>query len=177
MVIKSLRELAESGGSSLATIEKYMRQSFSGAADINNLTKLIRLAAHRAVTKVCWENTKMSSLHILIYHFHSIIQGLLQQNGQYYTVVPRKDSDQAKRKRRSSFASSTPVPPGDSDESDGDSGHPLEDEEEDLHNRTHSSVSFFPCKHFTRDKWRQCLNSRCEIALPAKQGAPLSVVN
>ena len=52
MLIKSLRELAESGGSNLATIEKYMRQSFSGAADINNLTKLIRLAAHRAVTKV-----------------------------------------------------------------------------------------------------------------------------
>ena len=52
VLIKSLRELAESGGSNLATIEKYMRQSFSGAADVNNLTKLIRLAAHRAVTKV-----------------------------------------------------------------------------------------------------------------------------
>ena len=94
----------------------------------------------------------------------------MQQNGQYYTVVSRKDGEQAKRKR-SSFAASTPVPPGDSDESDGDSGHPLEDEEEDLHNRTHSSVSlntFNP---------RRVVDSRCEITLPPKQGASLSTAN
>lgn len=66
----------------------------------------------------------------------------MQQDGHYFTVAPRKDAEQPRRKRRSSFASSTPVPP-DSEYSDGDSGHPLDDDEEpdDLHNRTHSSVS------------------------------------
>ena len=52
VLIKSLRELAESGGSNMATIEKYVRQSFSGAADLANLSKLLRLAAHKAVQKV-----------------------------------------------------------------------------------------------------------------------------
>ena len=51
MLIKSLRELAESGGSNLVTIEKYVRQSFAGAAEVN-LTKLLRFAAHKAVAKV-----------------------------------------------------------------------------------------------------------------------------
>lgn len=51
MLIKSLRELAESGGSTLPTIEKYVRQSFAGATDVN-LSKLLRLAAHKAVAKV-----------------------------------------------------------------------------------------------------------------------------
>lgn len=51
VVIKSLRELAESGGSTLPTIEKYVRQSFAGATDVN-LSKLLRLAAHKAVAKV-----------------------------------------------------------------------------------------------------------------------------
>ena len=46
--------------------------------------------------------------------------------------------EQHRQKRRSSYATSTPVPPGDSD--DGDSGHTLEDYEEDLHKDTHSSV-------------------------------------
>lgn len=75
-------------------------------------------------------------------------QGLLLQDGQYYTVAPRKEADhQPRRKRRSSFASSTPVPPGGTDdESDGDSGHPLEEDEDDLHNRTHSSVSIVNAK-------------------------------
>ncbi|KAI9557557.1 hypothetical protein GHT06_017385 [Daphnia sinensis] len=119
VLIKSLRELAESGGSTLPTIEKYVRQSFAGATDVN-LSKLLRLAAHKAVAK-----------------------GLLSQDGHYYTVTARKDAETPRRKRRSSFASSTPVPPGgDSDFSDGDSGHPLDDDEEpdDLHNRTHSSM-------------------------------------
>jgi hypothetical protein len=69
---------------------------------------------------------------------------MLAQDGHYYTVAVRKDAETPRKKRRSSFASSTPVPPGgDSDFSDGDSGHPLDDDEEpdDLHNRTHSSVS------------------------------------
>lgn len=73
------------------------------------------------------------------------LQGLLLQDGHYYSVAPRKEADQPRRKRRSSFASSTPVPPGDSDDSDdGDSGHPLDDDDDgdDLHNRTHSSVRF-----------------------------------
>lgn len=52
MLIKSLRELAESGGSNLPTIEKYVRQSFAGAAELPNLSKLLRLAAHKAVSKV-----------------------------------------------------------------------------------------------------------------------------
>lgn len=52
MLIKSLRELAESGGSNLATIEKYVRQSFAGASDVN-LPKLLRAAANKAVLKVC----------------------------------------------------------------------------------------------------------------------------
>jgi hypothetical protein len=51
VLIKSLRELAESGGSTLPTIEKYVRQSFAGATDVN-LSKLLRLAAHKAVAKV-----------------------------------------------------------------------------------------------------------------------------
>ena len=51
MLIKSLRELAESGGSSLATVEKYIRQSFAGASDVN-LPKLLRIAASKAVIKV-----------------------------------------------------------------------------------------------------------------------------
>ena len=127
MVIKSLRELAESGGSNLATIEKYVRQSFSGAAALSKLSKLLRLAARKAVEK-----------------------GLLVQEGHYYRVVPRsREAAEASRsrKRGSSFASSTPVPPDDDDDSDadsdGDSGHPLDDDEDDLHNRTHSSVHKF----------------------------------
>ena len=51
VLIKSLRELAESGGSNLVTIEKYVRQSFAGAAEVN-LPKLLRVAAQKAVTKV-----------------------------------------------------------------------------------------------------------------------------
>ena len=51
VLIKSLRELAESGGSTLVTIEKYVRQSFAGASDVN-LPKLLRVAAQKAVTKV-----------------------------------------------------------------------------------------------------------------------------
>ncbi len=63
------------------------------------------------------------------------------QEGQYFRVALRREVEQHRRKRHSSFASSTPVPPGDSDGSDdGDSGHPLEDDEDDPHNRTHSSV-------------------------------------
>ena len=84
----------------------------------------------------------------------------MNQDGHYYTVTARKDAETPRRKRRSSFASSTPVPPGggDSDFSDGDSGHPLDDDEEhdDLHNRTHSSVShrnfYFRFTYFFEEK-------------------------
>ena len=149
MLIKSLRELAESGGSTLPTIEKYVRQSFAGATDVN-LSKLLRLAAHKAVTKVRGNLSYTGSVNLN----YLLFQGLLAQDGQYFTVAARKDADQQRRKRRSSFASSTPVPP-DSDYSDGDSGHPLEDDEEhdDLHNRTHSSVSLtsFQPRHRSSD--------------------------
>jgi len=36
----------------MAIIDKYVQQSFSGAADLENLSKLFRLAAHKAVQKV-----------------------------------------------------------------------------------------------------------------------------
>lgn len=54
-------------------------------------------------------------------------------------MAPRKDADQQRRKSRT-FASSTPLPP-DSEFSDGDSGHPLDDDDDELHERTHSSVN------------------------------------
>jgi len=57
------------------------------------------------------------------------------QEDKYFRVAMGTEVGQ---KRHSSLSSSTPGPLGDSD--DGDSGHPLEDDKDDLRNRIHSSV-------------------------------------
>ena len=48
----------------MVTIEKYVRQSFAGASEVN-LSKLLRLAAHKAVTKVIPTNF----LHLYCYDY------------------------------------------------------------------------------------------------------------
>ena len=74
-MIKSLRELSESGGSNMGTIEKYVRQSFAGAADLN-LSKLLRIAAQKAVTKVTNNNE-------LYYHTPQLAMSLFFLNMRF----------------------------------------------------------------------------------------------
>lgn len=89
-----MRELAESGGSNMVTIEKYVRQSFAGASEVN-LSKLLRLAAHKAVTKVSPSNFLLF-FFVLIYFtlllIHTICS-LFKKVSQYVNTVMNRFID------------------------------------------------------------------------------------